>query len=314
MSKKRKSVKGAKKGAKSAKASGAARKSGGPPRLSARAAMAAAGSTSKGVTERVAALNAVSLAATTEDENVPKALDILGDPDQPSEVRLAALEALQTASFSVVSFAPFGGRYVATLRKLADDPNPQLRESALGLLARRKDGSAQKKLLEGLKDPAKALVAPETALQLLSYDPHAAAYAAARKIIDDPPSDDSRREALRLLAADAKSAPLFEKLLRDKGEKPAIRRLAASAIHSINPRKFQEHARELVLDPTEEDDIRAVSLTALTYFGDNEAVAGDEALQNQVSRLGEASAASVKKGARRFTKKYGDKDKKEGGD
>ena len=312
MSKKRKSAKSAKKSAKAAKGAKAARKGGGPPRVTARATMAAAASSSKGVTERVAALGAVSLAATSEDEDVPRVLSILGDADQPAEVRLAALEALQTASFSVVSFAPFVGRYVATLRKIADDPNPQLRESALGLLARRKDGSAQKKLLDGLKDPAKALVSPETALQLLSYDPHAEGYAAARKILDNPPSDDSRREALRLLAADAKSAPLFEKLLRDKGESPAIRRLAASAVHAINPQKLQEHARALVLDPTEEDDIRAVSLTALTYFGDNEAVATDEALKNQVNRLSESAPANVKKGARRFNKKYGDKDKKDG--
>src|SRR5687767_7316069 len=122
MSKKRSSAKGAKKGAKSAKASKAARKGGGPP-LSNRAAMAAASSTNKGVTERVAAFDAVSLAVTPEDENVPRALSIFGNPDEPAEVRLAALEALQTATFSVVSFAPFNGQYVATLRKVADDPN-----------------------------------------------------------------------------------------------------------------------------------------------------------------------------------------------
>ena len=75
--------------------------------------------------------------------------------------------------------------------------------SALGILMRDKDGFAQKKLLDGLKDPAKALVPPEKALQLLSYDVHADAYEVARDIVKKPPNDDAKREALRLLAADA---------------------------------------------------------------------------------------------------------------
>lgn len=308
MSKKRSSAKSAKKSAKSAKGSSSARKAGDAPRRSASAAMTAATSVSRGVTERVAAFNEVALAATPEDENIPKALGVLGDPDQPAEVRLAALQALQAASFSVVAFAPFNGQYLATLRKVATDPNAELRENALGVLARRKEGFAQKKLIEGLKEPDKALVPPATALQLLSYDPHAEAYAEARKIVEEPPSDDTRREALRLLAADAKSAPLFEKLLRDKEEKAGIRAFAASAMHALNPEKLQEHARELVLDPSEEDDIKAISLTALTYFGDNEAVAGDEALQNQVGRLSETAPAKVKKSARRLRDKLGEKE------
>ncbi len=131
------------------------------------------------------------------------------------------------------------GDYIATLRKVADDPDPELRQRVLGILAREKDGFAQKKLLEGLKNPDKALVPPEKALQLLSYDVHAEAYSAARAIVSKPPNDDARREALRLLAADATSAPLFEKLLRDKNELREIRQISASALHALKPEKLQ---------------------------------------------------------------------------
>ena len=123
------------------------------------------------------------------------------------------------------------GDYIATLRKVADDPDPELRQRVLGLLAREKDGFAQKKLLEGLQDPDKALVPPEKALQLLSYDVHADAYAAARDIVKKPPNEMARREALRLLAADATAAPMFEKLMRDKNELREIRQISASALH-----------------------------------------------------------------------------------
>ena len=110
------------------------------------------------------------------------------------------------------------------------------------------------------KDPAKALVPPEKALQLLSYDVHADAYEAAREIVKKPPNDAAKREALRLLAADANAAPMFEKLLRDKKELREIRQIAASALHALNPDKLQQHARKILLDKSDYDDIKATSL------------------------------------------------------
>ena len=259
----------------------------------------------KGAKERVAALEEVSLGASGNDKNMLSALRILGDENEPVKLRLAAIQALQTASFRVVDFAPVRGQYMATLRKVAKDPDPELRESALGVLARRKDGFAQKKLLEGLHDPEKALLPPEKALQFLSYDPHAEAYQAAREIVRRPPNDEAKREALRLLSADAKASPMFEKILRDKSESPEIRQLSASALHSINPDKLQEHAREILLDTSEHDDIQATSLAALTNFGDAEAVANDKALIKRVDHLSAEAPAKVKQSARQFLSRYG---------
>jgi hypothetical protein len=221
-------------------------------------------------------------------------------------VRFAALESLQAATFSVDAFAPYRGDYIATLRKVADDPDPELRQRVLGLLAREKDGFAQKKLLEGLKTPDKALVPPEKALQLLSYDVHAEAYSAARAIVSKPPNEEARREALRLLAADAKSAPLFEKLLRDKNELREIRQISASALHALKPEKMQQCAREILLDKSDYDDIKATSLTALEQFGDGESLGKDKALLNSINRLTAGKTqARYKQTARRFLSKFG---------
>jgi hypothetical protein len=273
---------------------------------SARSAMSVATSARRTVRERVAALAKVSLAVCESDKNLQAVLDVLRNKEEPVEVRLAAMDALATAAFRVIAFEPCREDYIATLREVAQDPNPQIRESALDLLAGQKDGFAQKKLLEGLKDPNKALIAPEKALQLLSYDVHAEAYSVARDIVDKPPNADAKREALRLLAADANSAPLFEKLLRDKDELREIRQISASALHGLNPEKFQRHAREILLDKSEYDDIKATSLTALAQFGDDEAVGKDEALLKSVDRFSVGKASSkYKQSARRFLSKYG---------
>ncbi len=290
---------------KAAKTSTPARKPKRGAMRSTRAAMSVATSGRGAVTERVAALAEVPLAVCESDKHLQAVLGVVRNKEEPVEVRLAAMDTLAAAAFSVIKFESCRQDYIATLREVAQDPNPEIRESALGLLAGQKDGFAQKKLLEGLKDPEKALVPPEKALQLLSYDVHAEAYSVARDIVEKPPNADAKREALRLLAADATSAPLFEKLLRDKGELREIRQISASALHALNPGKLQTHARAMLLDTSEYDDIQATSLTALTQFGDDAAVAKDEPLLKSVSRFSVGKASpKYKQSARQFLSKY----------
>lgn len=272
---------------------------------SARGALSAAANERKPVQERIAAMTQVPLAVCEKDENLQAVLNILSDPNEPLEVRLAALQTLQAASFSVLEFESCRGDYIATLRKLVDDPDPELRQRVLGTLAREKDGFVQKKLLEGLQKPEKALVPPEKALQLLSYDAHADAYSIARKIVEQPPNPEARQEALRLLAADASSAPVFEKILRDKGETTEARQVSAAALNAIKPDKLQEYARAIVLDDSEDDELQATSLTAIAQFGDQETVAQDEPLLARADELKNKASAKVKQGARQLLKKYG---------
>jgi len=280
-------------------------KAGSAAKSSAPGASSAAASEAKQIDDRVAGLVESPLDACASDENLQAVLDILRNRNEPVEVRLAALQSLQAASFSVNAFESSRGDYTLALRQVAEDPNPELRQRVLGLLAREKDGFAQKKLLAGLKNPEKALVPPEKALQLLSYDVHAETYAAARAIVSNPPNAMARREALRLLAADATSAPMFEKILRDKDERAEIRQIAASALQALKPAKLQAHARELLLDTSEYEDIQATSLTAVTQFGDGAAIAADQELVKCVDRLSESGGSKVKQGARRFLSKYG---------
>jgi len=135
-------------------------------------------------------------------------MKVLADTDEPVE-RLGAFDGPRTAAFSSLR-SPGGGRLHCHLRKVATDADPELRRRALGVLSREKTDYAQTRLLQGLKDPSKALVRSEKALQLLVNNVHSDAYTVAATIADNPPNPAARREALRLLAADASSAPMFE--------------------------------------------------------------------------------------------------------
>lgn len=275
-------------------------------RMLGRQAMSIATNASKTVKQRVTAMAAAPLAVNESDKDLQAMLKVLRDQGEPLAVRLAALQSLGAAAFSVLSFASCRADYIATLRKVADDPEPELRQRVLGTLMREKDGYAQKKLLEGLKNPGNALIPPEKALQLLSYDIHAETYSAARAILKKPPNDEAKREALRLLAADGKAAPIFEKVLRDKKELRENRQIAASALHALRPEKLQEQARKILLDKSDYNDIKATSLTALEQFGDGGSFGKDKALMKSVDRLGAGKApARYRQSARRFMRKYG---------
>jgi hypothetical protein len=271
-----------------------------------RAAVAVATSGKNPVRERVAAMAHITQAVCEDDQKLQSVLKVLRDTDEPTPVRLAALQALQAASFSAPQFESCRGDYLATLRSIATDTDAELRQRVLGILAREKDGFVQERLLAGLEDPDKALVSPEKALQLLSYDVHAEAYPVARKIVSRPPNAAAKREALRLLAADATCRPVFEKVLRDKDEDSETRRIAASALQAVAPQALQTHAREIVLDPTEPDDLQETSLTAISQFGDQDKVAQDDKLMKRVSSMkSRTGSAKLKQVAGRFLTKYG---------
>jgi len=282
-----------------------------PMKMSALAALSVATNAKKPTTERLAALAQVPQAILASDENLQKLLEVVRNTEEPVQVRLEAINALATAAFAVTTFEPYRNDYIATLQAVADDPNQEIRESALGLLAAEKNKFAQKKLLDGLKNPAKALVPPEKALQLLGYDVHTEAYAAARDIVNNPPNELAKQEALRLLAADPNSTKLFEKLLLDKDEKREVRQVAASALNSLAPQKLQEYARDILLDDSEYEDIQATSLTAVKQFGDEEEIAGDKALLKSVNRLSSAAKSSkYKKSAKDFLAMIAEREEK----
>jgi hypothetical protein len=211
-------------------------------------------------------------------------LGIVRNRNEPIELRLAALGAVQSATFDANRFAAFRPDYLRALRAVCRDPDMELRQRVLGILARESDGPTQEALLEGLRDPSQALLPPEKALQLLSYDVHSEAYAVAREIAEHPPNALARREALRLLSADGESAPMFEKMVLDKSQPIEIRQLAASALHKLAPRRMQECARRITLDDAEDREMKSVSLTALANFAD-EQTRQDAALGEQVRKL-----------------------------
>ncbi|ALP68774.1 hypothetical protein [Paraburkholderia caribensis] len=261
--------------------------------------------TSARLKDRTQALSQIGNNVVGDRQTFNQVAALLKDKTADSVLRSNALSQLQAATFDPSAFAPYRAAYIAVLRGLRNDPDMEIRQRAFGFLAREHDTDTQAILLAGLDGSKDALLPPEKALQLLSYDPHAGAYEVARKIESAPPNELARREALRILAADGKSVNLFERVLRDKKEATDIRQIAAGALNHLEPQRMQKIAREMALDDSESDEIRTVSLTALEHFGNPGVVTADAALRDAVQKIASGETnTGLRAAAVKFKNRY----------
>src|SRR5918997_1421572 len=213
---------------------------------------------------RIAAIDTVRLDALSRPEVMRALITVLADQADDARVRRAAQNALGELSFAVGDFAPYEADYRGALRIAATDPDPQLAEGALEVLALGHDEYAQRLLVQGLEDPSKAVVSRLRALQFLGYDLHAGHYPMLRRIVEEARDPEERIAALRLLAGDSDAAVMLKRIVADRSEDVQARTASAIALNAQNPDAFASTARDIVLDPEEDDDLRAVCLTALT--------------------------------------------------
>jgi HEAT repeat protein len=234
---------------------------------------------------RISALDAISIEVGESHELIDAVLGLLQANEQPAPLRRAALRVLQQSSFNTQVFSSKRPDYLAALRSIVRDGDPDLRQQAMEALALEKDEFVQRLLLEGLEDPSRALVPPEKAIQMLGHDIHAEHYPFLREIVMHPPNPSARREAVRLLGADASAKDLLAEILANRGEDSKIRTASAVALQSLAPEEFEAAARHIVLDDTEDDDVRATSLSALDHFANQESLSRDATFNERVREM-----------------------------
>lgn len=235
---------------------------------------------------RASALNGLFNRLSSDEALVARFIDLLNASSEPRELRLVALATLQASRFGSSAMAGLRPKYLASLRKLIDQDDDDLRRHALEYLMLEKDDYAEQRLLDGLNDPAKAFLPPEIAIQLLANDLHADAVPTLRAIARNPPSAAARKEALRNLATDAESAPLLAETARDANEHPEIRHVSAVALHQIDPGLARQIMRELIEADATDHELKAALLNSLAHL---DATPRDGALTAKLVELADAT-------------------------
>jgi HEAT repeat protein len=191
-------------------------------------------------------------------------LDILGNESLDPACRIAALGQLGAAEFQPIEFAAFHAEFIELLRRLAVSPDKDVRTAALERLTLTNDPEAQKLLQEGLEKTRKPLVTAAKAIQLLARDDHGGAIPLFRRLAAEA-SGQVREQALRALAADTKSVPLFESIASDKKERTQLRQIAVVNLKNTSATRFAKLASNLALDNKEDDKLRAVAVSAIAH-------------------------------------------------
>jgi len=233
-----------------------------------------------------------------------QALAILGNGEETLPRRMEALRVLQAATFAEPQFDAVRADYIAALRKLVHDPEPELRHRALGFLSRGHDDYAQATLLEGLRHPDKALVSPGDALAYLSYNAHAGAQSIARSLFKESKDHVVREQALRVMASDPAARRMIRTTLADRNEPVSIRQMSAAALHALDPQALQDWAVKAVLDKTEPEDIVATGLTAMNQFSDATRISGNAALRKRIGEMRTKGSGVMKRLAKSITAKH----------
>jgi hypothetical protein len=160
-------------------------------------------------------------------------LEILANPQETVQVRLAALRLLELLAISSPTFPEWRPAYLEALRIAIE--TSELRLSAFSALISQGDRRAQELLVKGLEDPEQGLVNPADALNLLSEDPHADVRELARQIVDQPLDERTLEAAIRHLAGDPSSVDRLRALVSDRQKTITARKLAAAALNALAP-------------------------------------------------------------------------------
>jgi hypothetical protein len=267
-----------------------------------RAALELASDASANAKLRAAAIKSLGVTLNREPQSVALLLRLLSDAGQSAIVRSAALSALKVAAFHVKAFYQQRPAYIAALRKAAQADDADLRRRSLAVLAREKDAPTQKRLIAGLEEPSKALVPPDKALLFLSYDVKLDLHDLLQRLVKSPPSEAARLQALRMLAADASSTSLFERVLHDKKESTEARLIALAALRTLQPKKLQKQAIKIVADQGEDDDLREACMVAATTF---DRAASPELRDSAAKMQKNAGTPSARRAAKRYLAKRG---------
>jgi uncharacterized protein (UPF0147 family) len=241
-----------------------------------------------------------------DSTTIRQLITMLEDTAEPKNVRLAAFRALKTVSFLGPAFAPYRADYLKSLRAIATDSEPEIRQEALETLAMEKVDYARRVLSEGLKNPEKALVPAAKAIQLLSFDGHAEVAPLVREMFAKTGDLAVKEAALRFLSSDPASASLLSRVLKDRSQPAKLRSLSATGLRVANPKAFERAARTIVEDRKEDDNVKATCLGALTLIRDFQRTRDDPSFARAVASLkGPKHSRALRASARRFMSRLG---------
>ncbi len=240
---------------------------------------------------RVELLQRLAASISRRGEFIEALLAIVRDRSDSAAVRRAALQVLDSAAFQVLRFRPYRQAYVDALRDLVDDPDLDLRETAVNDLAQEHDPVVQETLLAGLRGDRPLPVERGLAIRLRAQDDHLDNLPGLKETYSEG-GPAARQEAVRLMGSYPAARPTLEAILRDRNESEEVRRQSAASLRHVAPDAFEAAAKQIAVDPSDDPDVRTAALAALLHLGDPERVLADSDFLDRVEVVSRQESTS----------------------
>jgi hypothetical protein len=234
--------------------------------------------------------------AEVEAAEVEAAFATVQDPQAPAASRTAACMRLQLGEWTDVS-TEFRDRHRAVLRKLATDPQANLRALALENLMLHDDAMATELLIDGLDGRRPPLVDNHLAARMLAGS--AQAWPTLRRLVTRA-TGPTLEAAVRSLTGDTESIPLFRKLLTDKHADINLRGTAGANLAHTDAKQFAEMAPDMVLSSQEPLNLRLDLLTHMTFQEDVRIIVDTPTFRASLVALKKKSSGELAKVIGRF--------------
>lgn len=215
---------------------------------------------------RILALSRLLEAISLDEALIKYVLQVLENQREPADLRKEALRTIETLSFTSPYFPSLKPEIIQVFRGLINDPDQEIRNNAVTYLAKSKDEFVQRILVNGLERPEEAVVPEELAVHLLGYDIHAGIYPLLQKIVKSSANNNSRSEAIYLLAGDPQAKELLRSTFKNRKERFDVRKNSLLALKQQSPNDFLGLAQETLMDDQENVSIRTISLNAISQM------------------------------------------------
>jgi len=257
---------------------------------------------SLGAAKRARHLEQLEVTRKNIDVILPQLLEIAGKKAEPVSVRLAALQAIQSASFLGPLFDPHRSSFIKILRQNAEDKSPSSRRYSVELLSLYEDDWVTDKLRESLGNLDGKIVSDGLALKYLGHNDHNGAAQIAEDIYEQL-DNASKEQALKVLGAGPKSQAILEKTLLDKSADERLRMIGANKLRALSPEVFLKHA-DAVLGDEKTPNLKATYIAAVRGIRANESIIDTNALTLAAEKAAKKTRSPrVKKAVKQYTKR-----------
>jgi tyrosinase len=212
---------------------------------------------------RVLALTRVYQEMAEDVSFIAYLLELIANENEPENLRKEAFFTLRKFEFFSSTLMSMRSDVTQTLRGMISDKNMEMRKQAIIALAQDRDVFIEERLIQGIENPAEALVSEDLAVYLLGLNPKVGNFSLFRKIVTNSSNNLSRANALFVLGQDPNSKELLISTFNNKKERFDIRTNSLMSLRNMDSEAFLHAAENLVSDPAEDDNLKMISISKI---------------------------------------------------